>query len=230
MQVYDKAPKFFDTWHIFDISPLCPTARPNHSSKPFPSYSMSTIISELSGGPIRPTHLDTTGESGYTGAIYTRKEQIEMVLQTIRARDVKIAVISNSMAARNYSADKACATSVATELNKMLSGSKALVYEYEIKNKDNWLDYLRSVEVKYYIFVNLPPHDPYYPSTRESEYFSPRSHRISEVVVVHDRKATTPGGTRSTSYTPVHYLDKFQHLDGSPADIASKALCHFAGR
>ena len=182
------------------------------------------------GGPVRPTHLDTTGESGHNGAIYTRKEQTEKVLHTIRAREVKIAVISNSMETRNYAADKACATSVATELNKMLSGSKALVYEFEIKNKDNWFEYLRSVEVRYYIFVNFPPHDS---TTRESEFFSPRSRRISEVVVVRDRKlamATTPGGTRTTSYTPVHYLEKFQHLDGSPRDIASKALCHFAGR
>lgn len=179
--------------------------------------------------PTRPTHLDTTGDSGGSGTMYTRKEQMEKVLHTMRARDVKIAVISNGMDAQNYTEDKACATSIATELNKMLSGSKVLVYEYEITNRDSWVDHLRSGSVKYYIFVNLPPYDPYHTESSKSDFFDPRSLRIAEVVVVRERSfATTPGGTRTTIYTPMHYLEKFQHLDGSPRDIASKALCHFA--
>lgn len=181
--------------------------------------------------PVRPTHLDTTGDSGNSNPTYTQQEQMDKVLQMVRLHDAKIAVISNAMDTQNYADYKACATSIATELNKVLSGSKVLVYEYEIKDKDSWFGYMRSGEITYYIFVNLPPYDPSYSNTREGAFFSPRSRRIGEVVVVRERTvATTPGGTRTTSYTPVHYLERFQHLSGHPKDIATKALCHFAGR
>lgn len=163
--------------------------------------------------------------------MYTQQEQMDKVLDTVRDRDAKIAVISNAMDTQNYANYKACATSIATELNKELSGSKVLVYEYDIKNKESWFGHLRSGKTTHYIFVNLPPYDPYYSKTSEEEFFSTRSRRIAEVVVVRERAlVTTPGGTRTTSYTPVHYLEKFQHLTGQPKDIASKALCHFAGR
>jgi hypothetical protein len=184
-------------------------------------------------GPVRPTHLDTTGESVGSGSMYTHEEQMKKVLHTMRSWDVKIAVIYNAVDSQSFTEDRGCGTSVATELNKMLSGSKALVYEFEIKNKDSWFAHLRRGEVKYYIFINLPPYNPYHSMTRESEFFTPNSKRISEVVVVRERKLTTaitPGGTRTTSYTPVHYLEKFQHLEGNPKDIASKALCHFVGK
>ena len=183
-------------------------------------------------GPIRPTFLDTSGETHTNSPAYTRHDQMEKVLQTIRSRNVKIAVISNGIGLQGHHAhaDKAMATSIATELNQMLSGSHALVYEYEIKERGVWFNYLRSVQVTYYIFVNLPPFDPYSMHTPEREFFNPHSQRIAEVVVIHKRKpATTPGGTRTTAYTPVHYLERFQHLSGSPKDIASMALCHFAG-
>ncbi len=175
--------------------------------------------------PIRPTYLET-GEA-ITNPPCSRKDQMEKVLHTVRERNAKIAVICNGIDSRSYHEDKAKATSIATELNQMLSGSKALVYEYEIKDREVWFRYVRSVQVTYYIFVNLPPYDPYH-STAESEFFHPASQRVTEVVVVRKRKtaaASTPGPRLKR-----HYLEKFQHLGGSPKDVAAKALCHFAGK
>lgn len=180
--------------------------------------------------PVRPTHLDTGGLQVQSNPPYSRLDQMTKVIETIRSRDVKIAVITNGIESQTLDKDKALATSIATEVNKMLSGSKALVYEYVIKNKDKWLEYMRSVHVNYYIFIEFPPLCPYQNTTPESEFFSPRSQRITEVVVVRRKRwATTPGGTRVTAYTPVHYLEKFQHLEGNADDIAAMALCHFGG-
>ena len=181
----------------------------------------------------RPTHLNTSGmmEGSSVGSIqtYSELDQKEKILEIIRSRNAKIAVISNGNC-RNSEEDKLQATSIATELNKMLSGSKVLVYEYVIENATTWFEYLQSVEVTYYIFINLPLWKAYQNSSPESLFFSPRSQRITEVVVVGRMdQPTTPGGSRLTAYTPVHYLERFQHLSGSPREIAMKSLCHFAG-
>lgn len=178
----------------------------------------------------RPTHLNTAGAPHDSLPPYNRREQMRRIVETIRLRDVKIAVISNAIESRTKEEDRAMVTSIATELNRVLSGSKVLVYEYAIKDK-GWFQYLRSVNVTYYIFIGLPPHqDRYQAITPEKEFFNPRSQRITEVVVVNrNRWATTPGGTRVNAYTPVHYLERFQHLEGNERDIAAMALCHFAG-
>ena len=187
---------------------------------------MSTLVSQ----PPRPTHLNTGGIQVQAAPPYSRKEQMKKIIDTIRSREVKIAVITNGIESRRQEEDRGLATSIATELNKMLSGSKALVYEYVIKSRDNWFDYLRSVNVTYYIFIELPPHREYQAATPESDFFNPRSSRITEVVVVRrNRWATTPGGSRISAYTPIHYLERFQHVEGSARDIAAMALCHFAG-
>lgn len=183
----------------------------------------------------RPTHLNTSGITGGTLSFeskqqtYSESDQREKILDIIRSRDAKIAVISNGNC-RNSEEDKLQATSIATELNKMLSGSKVLVYEYVIDDASSWFEYIQSVVVTYYIFINLPLWKPYQKASPESQFFSSRSHRITEVVVVgRTDPPTTPGGSRSTAYTPVHYLERFQHLSGSPKEIAIKSLCHFAG-
>lgn len=205
---------------------------------------MSTLVSQPnprgswdllgpSGQPARPTSLDTGGTQLDTSPPCTREDQMRKIVDLIRSRNVKIAVVSNAVNSEFLEEDEARKTSIATELNTVLSGSKALVYEYVIRNKDNWLEYLKSVQVTYYIFIELPPYDPYQTLLPEMEFFHPRSQRIMEVVMVRKRRwagATTPGGTRINAYTPVqHYLEKFQHLEGSAKDIAAKALCHFAG-
>ena len=198
------------------------TTTPNHNG--FTELSMPQ--------PIRPNQLNTGGiQQPETTPPYSRRDQMQKIVETVRSRDVKIAVISNGVGSRTLEEDKALATSIATELNRMLSGSKALVYEYVIKSKDKWFEYLRSVNVTYYIFIELPPHrDQYQNTTPESEFFNPRSQRITEVVVVRrNRWATTPGGTRISAYTPVHYLERFHHVEGNHRDIAAMALCHFAG-
>ena len=161
---------------------------------------------------------------------YSKSDQREKVLKIIRSRNAKIAVISNGNC-RNSEEDKLQATSITTELNELLSGSKVLVYEYVIENATVWFEYLQSVEVTHYIFINFPLWKPYKNHSPESLFFSPRSHRITEVVVVVERvdQPTTPGGSLLTAYTPVHYLERFQHLSGSPKEIAIKSLCHFAG-
>lgn len=201
---------------------------------------MSTIISqpnpvgirELSAGThARPTQLDMSGGTHLEASPpYSRSDQARKIIEIIRNRHVKIAVIINGMDSKDPTGDKALATSIATELNRMLSGSKALVYEYTIVNKD-WFDYLRSVQVTYYIFIDLPPYTPYHNSTPESEFFNPRSQKITEAVVVRRRPAaTTPGGTpRTTAFTPVHYLEKFVHLEGNPSVVSEMALSHFGG-
>ncbi len=184
---------------------------------------------------IRPTHLETGSERVLTQqptSVYSCNDQLDKILDIIRSREVKIAVISNRLDSRFPDEDRGRVTGIATELNKMLSGSKALVYEYAIDN-DQWLTYLRRVGVTYYIFVEFPPLQPYSTvKTVESEFFNSKSQRITEVVVIRRGgldEVTTPGGSRVTTYTPVSYLRDFLHLDGNDKDIAIKSLCHFAG-
>lgn len=201
-------------------------------SEPNPNSTLELVTPTISHMN-RPTHLNTSGMPGLSlesRQEYSESDQREKILEIIRSRNAKIAVISNGNC-RNSEEDKLQATSIATELNKRLSGSKVLVYEYVIENAATWFEYLQSVEVTYYIFINLPLWKPYQNSSSESQFFSARSQRITDVVVVGkmNQTPTTPGGNRSTTYTPVHYLERFQHLSGSPMEIAIKSLCHFAG-
>lgn len=161
--------------------------------------------------------------SGHKAAM----KQMHKVIETMRSQSVKIAVVFNNI----ESQDRELCRTIIAELKRILSGSKALVFEYVIKD-EGWLQYLRSMNVTHYIFIGLPPHQDWhmYPARtleEEKEFFNPHSKRIMEVVVVNrNRWATTPGGS---VYTPVHYLEQFQHLEGSSSDIAAMALCHFAG-
>ena len=200
----------------------------------------STIVShpnpvgvrDLPTPHVRPTHLDTSGGVHLEPTPpYTKFDQMKKVVEIIRSRNVKIAVITNGLDSQNLAQDKYMRTNIATELNRMLSGSKALVYEYEIKSRGEWFEHLRSGQVTFYIFIDLPPYTPYQNSTPESEYFNPRSQKITEAIVVRRRlSATTPGGTpRTTAFTPQHYLEKFPHLEGSAQEIAEMALSHFGG-
>ena len=195
---------------------------------------MSTPTSDLNGvhqipPPVRPSYLKTDALQTQN-LPFSQVDQMQKIVDTIRSRDVKIAVIKNMTDPHWSEEDRAHATGIATELNKMLSGSKALVYEYAIRSVEGWLEYLRNTKVTYYIFVELPPFESYSRSP-ENDFFDPRSQRITEVVVVRRvgwRNATTPRGTRITAYTPVHYLEKFLHLEGSDREVAAMALCHFA--
>lgn len=181
---------------------------------------------------VRPTHLNTTGSPSSNPelfAMYTQVDQMKKVLDTMRARVTKIAVIS-SIYSRTPSEDKARATRIATELNRVLSGSNALVYEYTITDT-NWFAYLRGVPVTHYIFVNLPPIDHYADKTSESEFFNSRSPRIIEAVVVRSGEwslASLTPRARRTAYTPIHYLEKFLQLEGSDRDVTTMALCQFS--
>ena len=142
-------------------------------------------------------------------------DQMKKVFEIVRSQDIKIVVISNGVESLDLEEDKALGTNIATELNQILSGSKALVYEYVI-NDDKWLDYLLGVGASHYIFIGLPPHDE---AICESEFFYRRSSKITEVVVVGKYQRSEP----------VHYFDRYLHVEGSPRDIACKALAHFAG-
>ena len=182
---------------------------------------------------VRPTQLNTGGvQVPDDSTPFSQEDQIRKTVDMVRSSVVKIAVISNGTDRHQSEQYKHQVTCIATELNKLLSGSKALVYEYEITNH-GWLNYLRSVKVDYFIFVGLPPYVGYTTTkTAEEEFFNPKSIRITQVVVVRKEgwdKVSTPGGTRITAYTPVHYLTKFLHLDGSDYEIAVKALGHFSG-
>ena len=139
---------------------------------------------------------------------YSREEQMLQVIENIRSQALKIAVISNVT-------DQPLATDVATELETNLSGSKAVAYEYIIKDKKKWFDDLQRANVTHYIFISLPPHREQAP---ESEFFNPCSQRITEVVVVNKN-------LRSVG----HYLEYFQHVEGHEKDVVAMTLCHFAG-
>ena len=182
-------------------------------------------------GPLRPTHLDTTGSSSdhELFATYSRMDQMKKVQSTMRACDMKIAVIC-SASSETPREDKARVTSIATELNRVLSESKVLVYEYTIVDT-TWFSYLQQVPVTHYIFVNLPPVDQYNNKTPESEYFDPRTSSITKAVVVRSGNwnfMSVPAKVRRTAYTPVHYLEKFLQLEGSHVDVTGMALSHFS--
>lgn len=167
-------------------------------------------------------HSNTHGHS-LTHPPYSRMDQMRKIIETIRSRNVNIAVITNKVESLTPGGDDAFANAIVAELTKMLSGSKALVYEYVIKKSDTWFEYLRSIPVDNYVFIGLPPFRPY--QYLESEFFKPGSQRITEVVVVRRERDSR------SSHAPVHYLEKFLHLDGSAiaSDIVAMALCHFGG-
>lgn len=156
-------------------------------------------------------------------------DQMDKIQEMMRARDMKIAVISSALS-ENPQEDKARATRIATELNKVLSGSKALVYEYNIVDT-NWFTSLLDDPVSHFIFVNLPPVGQYIDKTPESDFFNPRSPRIIEAVIVRSGDwsfSSLPARSRRTVYTPTHYLEKFLQLEGCDKKVTSMALCHFA--
>ena len=139
---------------------------------------------------------------------------MERVTKVVRSQNMKIAVISNGT--ESHKEDRGLSEGIATELNRVLSGSKALAYVYVIREADEWFKCLQRAAVTHYIFIGLPPCIRGGP---EVKYFSPSSQRTMEVVVV---------GMASVS-TPEHCLQHFLHLEGNALDIAGMALYHFAG-
>ena len=181
-------------------------------------------------GPARPTHLDTSG-SPMSNPEYSRTSQMSQVLESIRSRDIKIAVICDERS-KNYEQEKTRVTSLATELNRVLCGSKVLVYEYTIsQSKFAWLSYLRDRSITHYIFVGLPQMQSYSSEkSPESDFFNPKSPRILQCVVVRneDWSLEPPIMARRTVYTPSHYLEKFLQLEGCDKDVTGMTLSHFS--
>lgn len=145
-------------------------------------------------------------------ASYSRKEQMVKVIETVGSLNLMIAVIYNTD-------DKPLAVGVVTELNKILSGSRALVFECVTKD-NKWFSNLRRTIATHYIFIGLPPQDV---TVAESKFFDPNSPMMTKVVVV-SRNRWQQGPSAEG-----HYLDKFQHVEGSKKDLAAMALYHFAG-
>lgn len=184
-------------------------------------------------GPTRPNHLDTSGTPSLTNPEYSRFNQMNQVLETIRSREMKIAVICDERS-KDYAEEKLRVTSISTELNRVLCGSKVLVYEYTITKSTRvpWLSYLRDRAITHYIFVGLPQVTQYFSErSPERDFFNPKTGRVLQCVVVRNEEWNLEplvAPARRTTYTPTHYLEKFLQLEGCDKDVTAMALCHFS--
>jgi len=199
----------------------------SHNGSALHGYSANPV----EGPPTRPTYLNTSNTPSQSSQEYTRVNQMNKVLETIRSRDMKIAVTCDERS-KNHAQEKYRMTAIATELNRVLCNSKALVYEFTItSSRGSWLSYLINQAITHFIFVGLPQVAQYISDkSPEKEFFNPKTTRILNCVVVREKgwSLEPPVSGRRTIYTPSHYLEKFMQLEGCDQDVVSMALSHFS--